>query len=346
MLADNELIAATIDRGVIATRRLGLQPSPIAVSHAMAVSQDHRLLYVLVPRGANQPAGSDRVDVINTTTLQVRASYRLDRAVAYRSLALAPHTGRLFLFGTRSEPSGQRLQVSMLDPASGRQLGSWDAHPASGHTWLPHVAIVAIDERHLVVSYHGSDTTGADVLTLAGGRLVRCAGAPASVGCLQSVHGDVVATAEGHLLATTGDAQRIEELTLDGQVIRRWDSELTGNHLMELGLDPERRWLYAIGSCGYTGGLSAIDLRSGAARLLAPPSGPRDPETLRSLPGICGERIEAGLGGLVVVAKTARAVPQPQASGAVLVVDGQNGRLLRTIATPSEPVDLLLVPGL
>ncbi len=78
MLADNELIAATIDRGVVATRRLGPRASPVAVSHAMAISQDHTLVYVLVPRGASQPADSDRVDVI---TIGVPVLARCDELV-------------------------------------------------------------------------------------------------------------------------------------------------------------------------------------------------------------------------------------------------------------------------
>jgi hypothetical protein len=204
-------------------------------------------------------------------------SYRLDRAITCRSLALSPRTGRIFLFGNRPEQGGQSLLVTVLDPASGRRLGGWVARPANGHTWLPHQGIVTADERRLLVSYHGPDTTGADVLTLAGGRLIRCAGAPSWGGCLQGVHGDVITATEDRVLAATGDAQRVEELTLDGRIIRQWDSALPGNHLMELGLDIRAGRLYAIGSCGYAGGLSTIDLHTGQVRRLASPAKPRDP---------------------------------------------------------------------
>jgi hypothetical protein len=61
-------------------------------------------------------------------------------------------------------------------------------------------------------------------------------------------------------------------------------------------------------------------------------------------PAVCGERIEAGLQGLLVVAKTGRPVPVPQSPGALLLIDAQDGRLRHTVSTPSEPVDLLLAP--
>lgn len=102
------------------------------------------------------------------------------------------------------------------------------------------------------------------------------------------------------MLAATGDAQRVEELTIDGRIIGQWDSGLPGNHLMEVGFDAEAGRLYAIGSCGYAGGLSTIDLHTDQVRRLASPAGPRNPDTSLPLSFICGERIEAGLGGLVV----------------------------------------------
>jgi hypothetical protein len=306
----------------------------------MALSPDTRTLFVLVPRGQGQPAAPDRVAVLDPATLRLRASYPLDAATTYRSLALGARSGRLYLFGNRAGPHGQAALVATLDSASGRVLDRWVVRPAGGRNWLVYRGIATADERHLVVSYHGSDTTGADVLGLAGGRLAHCPAGPPWAGCLPGVHGDVVAVGD-RLLATTGDAQRVEELTLDGRVLRRWASGLAGNHLMELAVDAAGR-AYAIGSCGYAGGLSVIDLDTGPARPLAAPVAGGG--LAGAPPTVCGERIEAGLRGLLVVAKRGRPVPTPQSPGALLLIDAQDGRLLHTIPTPSEPVDLMLVP--
>jgi hypothetical protein len=343
LLADNELLAVAADRAVALARlHLGPAPNLLGVSHAMALATDKTTLYVLVPRGADQPGAPDRLVVFDLATRQVRATYPLEAATSYRSLALGPHSHQVYLFGNHHEPGGQSALVAVLDPAAGQIRHRWMVRPANGRTWLIYRGIVTDDERHLVVSYHGPDTTGADVLTVAGNRLVPCASAtPPWGGCLDSVHGDVIAVGD-RLLATTGDAQRVEERTLGGKLLGRWDSGLAGNHLMELAADAAARRLYVIGSCGYAGGLSVIDLDAGLMRRLAAPVAGGG--LAGAPPAICGERIETGPTGLLVVARTGRPVPVPESPGALLLIDAHDGRLLHTVPTPSEPVDLLVVP--
>jgi hypothetical protein len=341
LLADNQLLKVATDDGtVLAHQRLGSDSRALASSHGMALSGDRRALYVLVPRGQDQPTTADRVEVLDPATLRVRASYRLDPATTYQSLALGRRSGRLYLFGNRPDGTGLAAVAATLDPADGRMLRRWTVRQARGRHWWVYRGVATSDERHLLVSYHGQDTTGADVLTLPEGRLVGCrASADPGTACLPSVHGDVIATGR-HLLATTGDPSRVERLTLDGRVTGHWDSRLAGNHLMELALDPSGRWLYAVGACGYAGGLSAIDLSTGQVRVLARPTGPR--QDTAPLPAVCGERVEAETGGLLAVAKTGRRVPASTSPRALLDVDARTGLLRRAVATPSEPVDLLL----
>ncbi len=50
---------------------------------------------------------------------------------------------------------------------------------------------------------------------------------------------------------------------------------MTGNHLVDFAPAPGTRWLYAVGSCGYTGGLSAANLRTGKVRVLVNPYHPQ-----------------------------------------------------------------------
>jgi hypothetical protein len=344
LLADNHLLAVTTDPAqVVADLRLGPVPDPLGVSHAMALTADGSTLYLLVPRGADQPQTPDQLVTFDLPTRHVRARHLLDTVTSYRSLALGPRSGQLYLFGNRHQAAGQAAVVAVVDPASGTIRSRWTIRPASGRTWLVYRGVVSDDERRLVVSYHGPDTTGADVLTNTGGRLRRCAAAaPPGAGCLADVHGDII-LASGRLLATTGDPRQVEAWTLDGRLRARWDSGLSGNHLTELAVNAATRRLYAIGSCGYTGGLSVIDLDRGRARRLAAPT-PGGGGAGAPQPPICGERIETGPGDLLSVARTSRPVPNPQSPGALLLIDARDGRLLHTVSTPSEPVDLLVAP--
>jgi hypothetical protein len=111
------------------------------------------------------------------------------------------------------------------------------------------------------------------------------------------------------------------------------DFKLEGNHLMEFGIAVGARRAYAVGSCGYSGGLATVDLATQETRVLAPS---------RSAGVICGERIAAlDDGSLLVIARTA--IPAPSlAPGALVVVGSSDGTTLRTIKTSAEPVDLVL----
>jgi hypothetical protein len=247
LLADNHLLVATADPArVVADLRLGPAPEPLGVSHAMALTADGSTLYLLVPRGADQPRAPDQLVTFDLATRQVRARHPLDAATSYRSLALGPRSGQLYLFGNRHQAAGQAAVVAMVDPAAGTVRSRWTIRPAGGRTWLVYRGVVSDDERHLVVSYHGPDTTGADVLTKKGDRLARCATATRpEAGCLASVHGDII-LAGGRLLATTGDPPQVEAWTLDGRLRARWDSGLSGNHLTELAADPGARRLHTV----------------------------------------------------------------------------------------------------
>jgi len=119
---------------------------------------------------------------------------------------------------------------------------------------------------------------------------------------------------------------------ITGAVHGQFDMRLEGNHLMEFGIAADVGRLYAVGSCGYTGGLAAVDLSTRETTVFAPSRTPG---------AICGERIAAlGDGSLLVVAKTEWPVPS-LAPGALVVLSG-DGKTLRTIKTSAEPIDLLL----
>lgn len=58
---------------------------------------------------------------------------------------------------------------------------------------------------------------------------------------------------------------------------------------------------------------------------------------------VCGERVAVGPGSLLVVGKSALPVVSSERRGSLLLIDGNTGQKIRTVNTPSEPVDVLVV---
>lgn len=98
---------------------------------------------------------------------------------------------------------------------------------------------------------------------------------------------------------------------------------------MEFALASDAGLLYAVGSCGYVGGLAVVDL------------GSQETSVLAVAHSFCGERIAVLRdASLVVVGKTGRPVPTLE-PGQIIVVR-TNGAILHTIPTTAEPVDLIV----
>jgi len=96
---------------------------------------------------------------------------------------------------------------------------------------------------------------------------------------------------------------------------------------MEFAVSEDGREASVIGSCGYAGGLSLVDLTSGEHRVLG-----------RESKAICGERV-AYAGPLLAVARNAFPVPQGLPA-AISLVDRESGTVVRSLPTPTEAVDL------
>ncbi len=85
-------------------------------------------LYVLVP---GEPTSADVVAIVDAGTGQPLSSFHLDDGIAYRSLAVGPRTGHVFVFGNR----GGEALVTLVDAEHGTKLATWTAHAADGHDW-------------------------------------------------------------------------------------------------------------------------------------------------------------------------------------------------------------------
>lgn len=344
LLADNTLLKVSPSTGeVIVEVSLGPSYDRLSAGRYLAQSRSGKTIFALVLRGKD---GASQVAMIDASTARVQDRYSLPEGVVFRSLAVGPKTGRLYLFGNRPSKKSrgdtgdyrkESVVVAVLDPNNGRMLENQTVREANGKDWSVYQGEVSSDESQLFVSYHG-DTVGADRITITPQSLKRCQkqGVYPNQGCIPAHSG--VEAYGNRILVSPGDGPWIEERTQEGELLRKWDTKLQGNHMLDLALDAREVRLYALGSCGYRGGLSRVDLGTGEVKVLAP-----------TLPGVdfvrerlvCGERVSVGPGSLLVVGKTAQAVPQADIPGSLLLVDSNSGRKIRTMDTPSEPVDVL-----
>lgn len=331
LLADRSLLELSADTGaVLARANLGPRSPLAAGGRFLAPSRSGSTLYALVPPA---PHTAQIVAMTDPATLRVRSRLELPRGVAFRALAVGPGTGRLYLFGNRPSGGGSEdAVVAVLDSADGAILSEATIRRAGGHDWWVYDAAVSPSERRLYVSYHGGCgpenfdlcTGGADWIDVNGNNFTRCARQPhPTSGCLGRVHGGVEVL-DSRLLATTG-GDPILELGRDGRVLGRWKLRLAGNHVMEFAIDRAAGRLYAVGPCFHTGGLSVVELAKGDPRVNA---------------DVCGGLVSVGA-GRVAIAEQARSDALGVPSR-LLLLDPESGRLLRTVNTPLEAVDLLL----
>lgn len=325
LLTNNHLVVADVNTGVVlAELTLAGPPAPQSQMRAMAVSPERHILYVVV----SEASGRARIALIDTATLRFASSIDLGGDLEYRGLALGPRTGRLYLFANQR---GDAL-VRVIDPSGSQPPQTWPGRKSDGRTWFIYQGAVSSDEAALYLSYHGPDTTGIDRFEIQPTGLIRCSitTRPES-GCFLT-HGPF-ALEGGVLTASMGEQPLAVLDPLTGARRSEYNVMLEGNHMPEFTIASGVGRIYAIGSCGYTGGLSMVDLASGQTQVLV---------ASRTIGAVCGERI-VGLndGSLLVVAKTAMSVPSP-VPGALLVLS-KDGKTLRMIPTSAESMDLLVV---
>jgi hypothetical protein len=134
-------------------------------------------------------------------------------------------------------------------------------------------------------------------------------------------------------LGATGDGDELVLLDRRGRRVAQWDPQLPRNHLMELTL-AEPDTVFALGSCGYAGGLSRVSVAGGSVtggrvQVLVPPGPPA--------PAVCGERLSTGTAGPLAVAGGTGS------STGIVLVDRDSGRIATRVATPAAPVDVVVV---
>ena len=340
LLANNRLMGfSPVTGSVDFSISLGGAAAADSVGRYLAYSPAHDWIYVL---SQNPQRRASTLSVVDLATHTLTRRIQLERGTQFRSLAVGRRTGRVFLFGHVSGVERgrrfERLVIVVKNPVGTRTLARWLVAKSRAFDWRIFQGAVSPNEGTVFVSYHGSSTSGADSFAVTAKGLIPCQTAhPPGRGCIP-VHG-AIEPFNDQLLGTAGDPAWIRLMTRSGKIIKTFATGLARNHLMQFTLDPLNRIAYAIGSCGYTGGLSRIDLGTGAAKLIGYPAPPSSGEALRS--GICGERVAIVSGSMLILAKLHKPVPQWGKSGALLIADGSTGQIIESIPVPSEPIDVI-----
>lgn len=209
-------------------------------------------------------AARDRVAVIDAESLALRCTRPLAQGVRHGGLLLG--RSRVYAYGVRRVERGRwDAVVTVSDLRDGALLGTRTLRQSTrgggSKDWFVYWAALSEDERRLVLSYHGSNTTGADsfrVSPRAGVShpgLKRGTDSPWTHGAVTAVGGKFIsATGTGHL----------RELDRNGRVTRRLVVEARKTHLMDFAIDRGRRLVY-VSSCGRNPAIQRVEL-AGAGR--------------------------------------------------------------------------------
>jgi hypothetical protein len=358
--ADNVLVSFGASGGSPMELRLASAPASEAMfgAHLFATDLNQTILFVLVRGDARSQAS---VAVVDAVELKILRKYPLVEGVEYRGIAVGSRTGRIYLSGNliRSTPVPRRIPfntrsyvgdpvVLVLDPGDGTIIHKWTPKLPEEYDWLIYQAEPSEDERSILVSYHGSNTTGIDSFEVAQDELVRCKDRQRPQSGCTYAHGAFIQAGD-RLFAATGRPGILEYRS--GELERVFDTDLEGNHLMEFAVDRARERIYAIGSCGNGGGLSVVNLNNGGQaakmnadawswQILGNPA--PEPQILIRKREICGERIAVESGSLIVVAQK-HGPQQLDTPGGLLFLDGGTGQLISRFTSSSGSVDIVII---
>jgi hypothetical protein len=294
----NRLVRISLPGGAIeAERGLGphWKPGDLNRLDSLGLRADSAPLLAATPDGRTVLAlvrypveGRSSVAVVDALSLRVRCRHPLEPGVLYSGLLLG-RSGTIYAVGARR--SGRSRLDSVLTMAEaetgellgGRTLREADQTPRvrTGKGWLAYSAALSPDERRLVVSYHGGDTTGADTFRVSPGSGVfgeapkrrcpariprtRCPSDRTDVGL---AHGAVTAAGAGFVAATGGSTML--RLNRRGRESGRVHLKGDLGHLMDFESDAGRRLLY-VSACGTRPGILRVELARG--RQTSVPSG-------------------------------------------------------------------------
>jgi hypothetical protein len=257
----------------------------VASGPLLAAAPDRRTVLALV----RTVSGGDSVAVIDAQSLQTRCSHPLEDGVHYSGLLLG-RSGMFYAYGAQRVGSSRWDAVLTIgDARTGELKGSHTLRRAVkgdparyGKSWLVYWGALSADERSLVVSYHGGDTTGADwfrispTFDISAGRMAerRCVDRSPRWPCgpgrtdIPRAHGAVTTVGAGFVGAT--GASDLLELDRGGHGVGRLWVRESKSHLMDFALDDDRRHVY-VSACAKRPTIQRFDLERDRRRIV--PSG-------------------------------------------------------------------------
>jgi hypothetical protein len=226
-------------------------------------------------------SGRDSVMVTDAQSLQTRCSHPLEPGIHYSGLLLG-RSGMFYAYGAKRVGSRRwDAALTIGDARTGDLKGSHTLRQAErgdpaywGKNWLVYWGALSADERRLVLSHHGGDTTGADwfrispTFDISAGRMAeRCCEDraprwPCGPGRtdVPRLHGAVTAVGAGFVGATgTND---LLELDRGGHGIARLRVRENNSHLMDFALDDDHGHFY-VSSCARRPTIQHFDLERG-----------------------------------------------------------------------------------
>lgn len=330
LLLNNHLAEIRTDTGqVMADTVLSSQPVPPSLrfyGHYLSLTSNGQTLYAIV---LGDPRRASHLAIIDAATGTVRSRVVLPRGMVFHGVAVGPRTGQVYLFGNR----GGDAFIALLNPSTGRVVRSTTVRRSrqDGLQWRIYEGIVRSDEQTAFISYWRGGAVGVDAVALPS-FIRRTCGATTS-GCVSS-NFESLAEYRGHIIiqdkrSTNG----FVALKLGGKRAARYTLRMGGDqHRGDWALDPRTGRIYQLGSCGYTGGLSALNLQNDQTQTLVLSYASQD---------ICGERITVGHASMVVIGRTQLVIPQLGHPGEVLLVNGENGgRLLHRVSVSADVIDV------
>lgn len=282
-------------------------------AHVVGLTLDQKRVVVLV-RGS-----TSSVVLVDVATGSLAARRQLAAGLAYRGLAVGAITGRIYVFSNRdvgpdrgpTHGPPSNAGVTVLAPDLSTVIYSQAVRNTQGFDWYVYEGATDSSETYMLLSYHGPDTTGVDLISIGANRLIDSCDGLGS-GCIQS-HGGFVVTA-ARLYFATGSSP-ILETTPSGVVVGQINTGIQNEHIMELKLDSSGDHIFIAGSCLYSGGLFEVDLKSKHTVTLASQGS-----------NVCGERVLDSSGAMAVVI-------DPD----VLFVSLPSGRLTRRLDGSGDP---------
>jgi hypothetical protein len=309
LLAEGKIILVDVATGRVVAEHAAAVPPPFGITVG-TLGQLGDNVFAVLP-GADAPV----LAAIEVRTRRGRniATLPGDR---YPGLAVGPRSRRVFAFGSRGA-------VIAVDPKTG-EIVERISLPAGGDVYS---GAVSADERRFYLSYHGRGSGVAWFDPAAAGW---------TLGGQLQTHGNF-ALDGNRILAAIGDEHLLEHDPAGSP--RRVNTSLVRNHLMEFAVDRDRRLIYAVGSCGYGGGMSATPL---------PEVGQKPAQVLVPVGdySTCGERVSLSADGtwLAVASRIGgRSVVTLNGRGLLLIVETASGAVRQKVSMSSDVVDVLAV---